>query len=95
VIETSLPPDLERKLLNKDLANQIQRVHKGGKLTRAERSMLQNVTNNTLVAEKAGPAFAPNLCNRLKSSECPASRSRTGPSARTHPQQRVMVRMMW
>ena len=54
-MESSLPPDLARKLLNKDLANLVQRVHKGGKLTRAERAMLQNVASNTVGGDKVGP----------------------------------------
>ena len=58
-MESSLPPDLARKLLNKDLANLVQRVHKGGKLTRAERSMLQNLASSTTGG--TGPAFARNF----------------------------------
>jgi phage terminase Nu1 subunit (DNA packaging protein) len=58
-METSLPPDLARKLLNKDLANLVQRVHHGGKLTRAERSMLHNLASST--AGGTGPAFARNF----------------------------------
>jgi phage terminase Nu1 subunit (DNA packaging protein) len=60
-MESSLPPDLARKLLNKDLANLVQRVHKGGKLTRAERAMLQNVASNTVGGDKVGPALARNF----------------------------------
>ncbi len=59
-METSLPPDLARKLLNKDLANLVQRVHHGGKLSRAERSMLQNLASAS-GGEKVGPAFARNF----------------------------------
>jgi hypothetical protein len=58
-MESSLPPDLARKLLNKDLANLVQRVHKGGKLTRTERSMLQNLASSTTGG--TGPAFARNV----------------------------------
>lgn len=36
-----IPPDLARKLLTRDFSNLIQRVQAGGKLTRAERAMLQ------------------------------------------------------
>ena len=60
-METSLPPDLARKLLNKDLANLVQRVHHGGKLTRAERSMLQNLASSSAGGDKVGPAFAKNF----------------------------------
>ena len=58
-MESSLPPDLARKLLNKDLANLVHRVHKGGKLTRAERTMLQNLATST--TSGSGPAFARNF----------------------------------
>ena len=60
-METSLPPDLARKLLNKDLANLVQRVHHGGKLTRAERSMLQNLASSSAGGDKVVPAFAKNF----------------------------------
>ena len=59
-MESSLPPDLARKLLNKDLANLVQRVHHGGKLSRAERSMLQNLASSA-GGEKTVPAFARNF----------------------------------
>ena len=36
-----IPPDLARKLLNRDFSNLIKRVQDGGKLSRAERAMLQ------------------------------------------------------
>lgn len=36
-----IPPDLARKLLTRDFTNLISRVQAGGKLTRAERAMLQ------------------------------------------------------
>lgn len=58
---TTLPPDLARKLLNKDLANLVQRVHHGGKLSRAERSMLQNLASASAGGERAGPAQARNF----------------------------------
>ena len=60
-METSLPPDLARKLLNKDLANLVQRVHHGGKLSRVERSMLQNLASSSAGGDKVGPAFAKNF----------------------------------
>ncbi len=60
-METSLPPDLARKLLNKDLANLVQRVHHGGKLSRVERSMLQNLASSSAGGDKVGPAFARNF----------------------------------
>lgn len=39
----SVPPDIARRLLSRDFANLVSRVQKGGKLTRAERSMLQSM----------------------------------------------------
>ena len=36
-----IPPEVARKLLNRDFTNLIQRVQAGGKLTRSERNMLQ------------------------------------------------------
>lgn len=57
-METTLPPDIARKLLHKDLANLVKRVHGGGKLSRAERSMLQNLASAT--GENTGPPFARN-----------------------------------
>lgn len=44
-MEATLPPEVARKLLNKDFANLIKRVHEGKKLTRAERTMLQNLAD--------------------------------------------------
>jgi hypothetical protein len=38
-----VPPDIARKLLSRDFTNLVGRVQKGGKLTRAERSMLQSM----------------------------------------------------
>jgi hypothetical protein len=57
-METTLPPDIARKLLHKDLTNLVKRVHGGGKLSRAERSMLQNLASVT--GENTGPPFARN-----------------------------------
>jgi len=37
----AIPPEVARKLLNRDFSNLIQRVQAGGKLSRAERNMLQ------------------------------------------------------
>ena len=39
----TIPPDIARKLLNRDFANLAQRVQHGGKLSRAERAMLQGM----------------------------------------------------
>jgi hypothetical protein len=39
----TIPPDIAKKLLNRDLANLAQRVQRGGKLNRSERAMLQGM----------------------------------------------------
>jgi transcriptional regulator with XRE-family HTH domain len=58
-MDIHLPPDVARKLLNKDLANLVKRVQHGGKLSRNERSMLQNLA--TASGENAGPTHVPNM----------------------------------
>ena len=35
-MESVLPPEVARKLLHKDLANPVKRVHEGKKLTRSD-----------------------------------------------------------
>jgi hypothetical protein len=40
-------PDIAKKLLSRDFANLVGRVQKGGKLTRAERAMLQTLATGT------------------------------------------------
>ena len=57
-MESVLPPDVARKLLHKDLANLVKRVHEGKKLTRAERTMLQNLAG--MSAGHSGPTHARN-----------------------------------
>ena len=39
----TIPPDIAKKLLNRDFANLVQRVQGGGKLNRSERAMLQGM----------------------------------------------------
>ena len=39
----TIPPDIAKKLLNRDFANLAQRAQRGGKLSRAERAMLQGM----------------------------------------------------
>lgn len=58
-MDNPIPPDLARKLLSKDFANLIQRVQRGGKLSRAERSMLQNLAAGS--TPEAGPLFVKNF----------------------------------
>lgn len=40
----TIPPDVARKLLNRDFANLAKRVQNGGKLSRSERAMLQDMS---------------------------------------------------
>ena len=35
----SIPPDVAKKLLNRDFANLVKRVQAGGKISRTERAM--------------------------------------------------------
>ena len=39
----AIPPDIAKKLLNRDFANLVKRVQAGGKISRAERAMLQSM----------------------------------------------------
>ncbi len=39
----SIPPDVAKKLLNRDFANLVKRVQAGGKISRTERAMLQTM----------------------------------------------------
>lgn len=55
-MDTPIAPDLARKLLQKDFANLVQRIQRGGKLSRTERSALQNMAGGA--NEASGPAFA-------------------------------------
>lgn len=41
----SVAPDIAKRLLSRDFANLVTRVQRGGKLTRAERSMLQGMAS--------------------------------------------------
>ena len=43
----AVSPDIAKKLLSRDFANLVGRVQKGGKLSRAERSMLQSMATGT------------------------------------------------
>ena len=39
----AIPPDIAKKLLNRDFANLVKRVQAGGKISRTERAMLQSM----------------------------------------------------
>ena len=45
-----IPPEVARKLLNRDFSNLIQRVQGGGKLTRSERNMLQSMAAGSVAS---------------------------------------------
>ena len=53
----SLSPDLAKKLLSRDFANLVARVQKGGKITRAERAMLQSMAAGTGSAPPAASSY--------------------------------------
>ena len=53
----AIPPDVAKKLLNRDFANLVKRVQAGGKISRAERAMLQSMA---VGAGAEGPAFVRN-----------------------------------
>ena len=41
----AIPPDVAKKLLNRDFANLVKRVQAGGKISRTERAMLQSMVD--------------------------------------------------
>ena len=43
----SIPADVAKRLLNRDFANLIKRVQSGGKISRAERAMLQTMASGS------------------------------------------------
>ena len=49
-----IPPEVARKLLNRDFSNLIQRVQGGGKLTRSERNMLQAMAAGSVASGRWG-----------------------------------------
>ena len=53
----ALSPDIAKKLLNRDFANLVARVQKGGKLTRAERAMLQSLATGTGAAPATAASY--------------------------------------
>ena len=54
----AIPPDVAKKLLNRDFANLVKRVQAGGKISRMERAMLQSMAAG---AGGDGPAFVRNF----------------------------------
>ncbi|MCF7734272.1 MAG: hypothetical protein K9N23_21495 [Akkermansiaceae bacterium] len=53
----ALSPDIAKKLLNRDFANLVARVQKGGKLTRVERAMLQAMATGTGAAPATAASY--------------------------------------
>ena len=53
----AVSPDIAKKLLSRDFANLVGRVQKGGKLTRAERAMLQTLATGTGAAPTTAPSY--------------------------------------
>ena len=53
----AIPPDVAKKLLNRDFANLVKRVQAGGKISRTERAMLQSMA----AGAGDGPAFVRNF----------------------------------
>ncbi len=53
----SLSPDIAKKLLNRDFANLVARVQKGGKLTRNERAMLQSMATGSGATPSTAPSY--------------------------------------
>ena len=54
----AIPPDIAKKLLNRDFANLVKRVQAGGKINRTARAMLQSMAAG---AGGDGPAFVRNF----------------------------------
>ena len=54
----AIPPDVAKRLLNRDFANLVKRVQAGGKLSRNERAMLQTMA---VGATGDGAPFARNF----------------------------------
>jgi DNA-binding CsgD family transcriptional regulator len=53
----AVSPDIARKLLSRDFANLVGRVQKGGKLTRAERAMLQTLATGSGAAPATAASY--------------------------------------
>lgn len=53
----AVSPDVAKKLLSRDFANLIARVQKGGKLTRAERAMLQSLATGSGAAPSTASSY--------------------------------------
>ena len=53
----AVSPDIAKKLLTRDFTNLVARVQKGGKLTRAERAMLQSMATGTGAAPTTAASY--------------------------------------
>lgn len=61
----NIPPEVARKLLNRDFTNLISRVQAGGKLTRAERNMLQAMAAGSVASSITVASNYSELANAL------------------------------
>jgi len=50
-------PDIAKKLLKRDFTNLVARVQKGGKLSRAERAMLQSMATGTRTTPQSASSY--------------------------------------
>ncbi|MBN8459419.1 MAG: hypothetical protein J0M04_16445 [Verrucomicrobia bacterium] len=53
----AVSPDIAKRLLTRDFTNLVSRVQKGGKLTRAERAMLQSMATGTGAAPATAASY--------------------------------------
>lgn len=53
----AVSPDIAKRLLTRDFTNLVARVQKGGKLTRAERAMLQSMATGTGAAPATASSY--------------------------------------
>lgn len=53
----TVSPDIAKKLLSRDFTNLVARVQKGGKLTRAERAMLQTLATGSGAAPATAASY--------------------------------------
>jgi len=71
----NIPPEVARKLLNRDFTNLISRMQAGGKLTRAERNMLQAMAAGMTAFMAAFMAASRAYAGPTAANPCPDKRS--------------------
>ncbi len=57
LLMNTLPPDLAKRLLSRDLANLAQRIHNGGKLNPSEKAMLEGIGDSPGFSSKIAENF--------------------------------------